>query len=231
MHTSVHRFLFLPASDPFLRFQLKESLRDESSGMCMLCLQGAEAPNAGSPQYPARQFSVARTDMGCSPGAGRPSMPPRVFGEVRLRLETVAMGCSQEAGKPSMPRRSDRRGSPSPLAGCRKSPSSCLEAQKDPFSLGLNAIGTSAWLKLAGCRRPSMPLPREALRTTPVPHSPAQKDLFFLRLRTIGTGAWLRLAGCRRPSVPLPREALKTTSAPHSPEFYVWAYPVDGASR
>ena len=157
----------------------------------------------------------------------REFFPQRKKDPFSLRLEAIAMGCSQEAGNSSMPR-SDPRRSLSPLAGCRKSPLSRLEAQKDPFSLGLNAIGTSAWLKLAGC---SMPLPREALRTTSVPHSQTQKDLFFLRLRTIGAGAWLRLAGCRRPSVPLPREALKTTSAPHTPEFYVWADPVDDASR
>jgi len=73
----------------------------------------------------------------------REFFPQRKKDPFSLRLEAIAMGCSQEAGNSSMPR-SDPRRSLSPLAGCRKSPLSRLEAQKDPFSLGLNAIGTSA---------------------------------------------------------------------------------------
>ena len=110
------------------------------------------------------------------------------------------MGCSQGAGKPSMPRTVLRR-SPSPLTGCRKSPSSCLEVQKDPFSLGCSQ----------GAGKPSMP--RTVLRGSPsllagCRKSPSsslevQKDPFSLRLDVIGacTGARLR-AGCRRSPMP-----------------------------
>ena len=71
------------------------------------------------------------------------------------------------------------RGSQSLLAGCRKSPSSRLEVQKDPFSLRLDVIGAGTGARLrAGYRR--SPMSHEG--STEDPQYSTHKDFMVFEL-------------------------------------------------